>query len=291
MHSLYAMKENGQGGASRLEFCVDAVERNAKQYGIFWTVHEFNGDRKKENLVQLNGFAVDIDCEDKNEALEKIKRGLYPTWLIETKRGYHVYWLFTRPIMTSYSEEIEREYRAMLLNRIIPFYDADKKAADISRLLRAPYFMHWKDPKAPYLVKPVAENGVTYTWEQIERFFPDKVADQTFLEQRRAATKIVKLSRHDGKNLFDKIYKMNCKDALTQLSGHASVGGDVFTFRKTTGNNFNIFSNGKGTSCWIDRDGHIGSLDKGGPTIWQWLYWYSHDHKKVYQTMREVFGV
>lgn len=277
----------GGGPAIVLKHAIYAPEKNQKGLGIFWTVNEFSGERKKENLTQLNGFAIDIDG-DKESAIKQIRRSLYPTWVIETKRGFHIYWLFKKPIETAYEPELEADYRATLTNKLIPFFNADKNAADICRLLRAPYFLHQKDPADPFLVFPKEVNNVTYSWEQIDRFFPDKTADKQWEETVRQAKKVLGFTKKTD-SLFKKIDSINSQVALQRLSGHPACAGEQFTFKPTRSGKQNILVNGRSTSCWIDSLGKIGSHDKGGPTIWQWLFWYSHNHKQVFQTVKEVF--
>jgi hypothetical protein len=268
---------------------LDAPKENKAGYGIFWTVQEFDGPRVKENLCALNGFAVDIDTPDKSETLKKIKKGLLPTWLIETKNGYHVYWLFPDPMLVQYSEELETRYRSTMQNRLVPFYEADVKARDLCRILRAPYFLHQKDPKNPFMISVTQENDfVRYSWSQIDRFYDDMNADREWEGTISRAARELKIPKSGG--FFDKVFRLNAISALEILSGTPEVGGDVYAFSRTASGGFNIISNGKGTSCWVDSEGHIGSLDKGGPTIWQWLYWYQRDHKAVYQTMRKYFS-
>lgn len=289
MKTLYRMKENGAGGAHPIGHCSDARSWNRRGYGIFWTIQEFSEERKKEKLSQLNGFAIDIDTENKIQAQGSIKRGLLPSILIETKNGYHVYWLFKEPIEVNYSQDLEIEYKAIVVNRLIPFYGGDKNAADLCRLLRAPYFEHLKNPNEPFMVRPLFETEARYEWSQIEKFYPDELANKFLGEQEREAIRTLKL-KTGGKDYFAKIYAMDCKKALEQLSGHPSVSGERYSFRANTSGTQNILVDGKGTSCWVDCSGKIGSLDKGGPTIWQWLYWYCRDHKQVFKTMKGVFG-
>lgn len=289
MRTLYAMKEGG-GAAIEIENILEAPSYNEKGYGIFWAIHEFSGARKKENLTQLNGFAIDIDEGTKQEQLALIKRGLYPTWLIESKRGFHIYWLFHTPLECIFNKPLEQEYRAIMLNRIIPFYNADKNAADIPRLLRAPYFFHLKDPNDKFLVFVKEENPVTYSWHQIVCFYPDIESEKTQNLHQKQAAKILNLPK-GGKDYFNTIYQLNCKDALMLLSGHKTVNSDVYSFKQNTSGSIQILVNGKSTSCWVDKDGKIGSFDKGGPTIWQWLFWYLKDHKKVHAVIKEVLHV
>lgn len=288
MQQFYVMKENGGGGALPVKSLeAKAYNSASRKMGVFWCLHEFDGPRQKQNITRLNGFAVDIDTGSKKESLEIIKRGLWPTWLIETKGGYHVYWLFKEPLEVTYSEELDNRYAHTMMNRIIPFYAADPKAKDLARLLRVPYFMHWKDPNNPFMIIPVDENPVSYTWEQIENFYPDALGQKRLVDSVTTAKRNLRLP--NGDDFFDRVYRTDCKQALEVLSGSVHVNGDVYSFRPTAGGCQNILSNGKGTSCWIDREGRIGSLDKGGPTFFQWLFWYHGDYKKVYQITKEVF--
>lgn len=282
---VYCMKEGG--GAFQEIDITDAPKKNQENLGIFWTVHEFDGARKQENIVQLNGFAVDIDSGTKAEQLARIKKGLYPTWLIESKRGFHVYWLFKEPMKVEFSEGLRLEYSHIVKERLVPFYNADPKAADLSRVLRIPYFYHCKEPLDKFLIKVVDENPVFYTWRTIERFFPAPSKKKVFEDQIKTIRKQIRIKNED--DVFNKVWYMDSKSALEQISGHAIVAGDKYSFKRNISGTFQIIVNGKSTSCWVDANKHIGSHDKGGPTIWQWLYWYCKDHKTVYKTMREVF--
>lgn len=269
---------------------LEAPKKNKERYGIFWTIHEFSGARQKQNLTAINGFAVDIDTDDKIGARENIRKGLYPTFLVETKRGWHCYWLFKEPLITSYNQELDDLYKHTMTKRLIPFYGADPKASDLCRLLRVPYFLHWKDPNDPFMVRVESDNEVFYDWKTIDRFYPN-VADNALVNTHKQATvRSLKLGKK-GDDFFRTIGNLNCKDALEALSGHASVGGELYSFRRNTAGSEQILVNGKSTSCWIDIDGKIGSYDKGGPTIWQWLFWHLSDHKKVYEVVKEVLGV
>lgn len=285
MDCFYRMKENG-GPMVKIDHAVDAPSWNKKGYGIFWSIQEFDGARRKENLTYLNGFAIDIDSGAKEEQLELIKTNIWPTWVIETKRGFHLYWLFHEPQEVRFTEELELQYKGTL-KKLIWFYGADENAADICRVLRAPYFYHLKEPSDPFMVKVKAENPIRYDWRRIDDFFqlppPEKESKvpKTFLHK--------KLGTNKG-SVFELLADMNAKDGLEKLSGHHGVSGEVYSFRQCMNGNQNIYVNKKSTSCWIDKDGKIGSLDKGGPTIWQWLYWYHRDHKKVYEIVKEVFS-
>lgn len=280
---IYYMPEGG--GPATPCHIADAPKFNEKGFGIFWTVHEFEGDRKIQNIVELNGFAIDIDEGTKEQQLEKIKKGCYPTLIIESKRGYHIYWLFKEPLKVTFSEELQSRYQHTMQNRLIPFYKADNKAKDLARLLRAPNFFHLKDPTDPFLIKVLANNPVYYTWDRIDSFYKDAIAHKVVLKHQKEFLSKTKMK--DAEDFFNSVWRLNCKHGLELLSGTEAVRGDVFDFKKNTAGTEQIIVNGKSTSCWIDSEGKIGSHDKGGPSIWQWLYWYSRDHKIVYRNLKK----
>jgi hypothetical protein len=123
----------------------DAHDWNQKGYGIFQTVNWFIGPRRKSKLQGINAWAVDIDTGSKEQMLLKIHQGLIPTLVVETKRGYHLYW--------KAKDGSERTWKAIVWDRLVPFYGADRNAKDLCRTLRVPGFLHQKDLANPFLVK------------------------------------------------------------------------------------------------------------------------------------------
>jgi hypothetical protein len=263
----------------------EAFEWNAKKWGIFWTVNSFHGEaRTKEEVKKILAWAVDIDPEngeEKPELLARIEAGPKPTSVIESGRGYHVYF--------DADDSAKPENYTPIVNEMVRFYGGDKKAKDPARLLRPPGFLHWKDPENPKPVRLLKEYFFTdhkFSEKEMRVLFPEPKAPDV-RKEKQELKKILNFQKDSG--LFERIYSMNCKDGLERLSGHPAVGMETFTFHRTSGGNFNIIVNGKGTSCWIDQHGRIGSADGGGPTLWQYINWYHKDHKKTYQFFKEVF--
>lgn len=253
-----------------------AKEYNARGFGIFWTVNEFNGPRRIENLQRINAWAVDLDTGTKKEQLEKISAApLRPSLIIESKRGYHVYY-------RAY-DAVPEHWNAIMLDRLVPFFGADKNARDLARILRAPGYAHMKDPLNPYMIEKVYEFPVAYTEQQMATRFPEShqiTAQREIHRQARASMP------RESDSFWDKVWHLDCEDVLTRLSGDDLVNNEIYTFRRTSSGNMNIYVNGKSTSCWIDSSGRIGSLDKGGPTIAQWLKWYGHDWTTVVKVIK-----
>ena len=88
---------------------------------------------------------------------------------------------------------------------------------------------------------------------------------------------------------WERVFNLDCRHALATLSGDSMVRGEVFTFTPTRDGKCNVLVNGAGTSVWVDANGRIGSLSKGGPTIAQWLRWYGNDWRSIVDTIKARF--
>lgn len=262
-------------GMSRCSL-ADAPMWNQKGHGIFITVNDFNGPRTKENLKKINCWVIDLDSGTKDEMAEKIRSGLTPSLVVETKQGFHCWWV---------ARDADPHYwNAIVLDRLVPFYGADKNARDLCRVLRMPGFFHLKDPSDPFLIKKVYEHRVSYSQSQLVSFYPDlsKPERKEFITRNKK-----ELGQTD--DFWENVWRMDCIDALEKLSGTKHVNHEEFSFRKNSNGKFNILVNGKGTSSFIDRDFRIGSLSDGGPTIAQWLKWYGHSWRDVVSIIKEFF--
>lgn len=126
----------------------DAKELNRQGYGIHWMPQIFKGtSRKTEDLVKIRFWLADIDTGDKDTMLARINSLPVPTTcLVETKRGFHCYWLAKNATIENYAT-IERG--------ISEFLCADNSLITPTHTLRAPGFFHMKDPKHPFLIKTI----------------------------------------------------------------------------------------------------------------------------------------
>lgn len=260
-------------------------------FGIFMTVNDFDGARRKENLRRINAWPIDIDAGTKQEQHARLHSSpLPPSVIVETKRGYQAYWMA--------KDAQAKHWNAIVLERLVPFFGADKNARDLCRILRVPGFLHLKDPADPFQIKTVWKWDVAYTEQQMARAF-EWVPNAATLEQakREAQAKERELARQrataagmfTSETLWDAIWNLDCEDGLRRLSGHWAVGGEQYTFRSTTRGNRNVFVNGKSSSCFIDENKRIGSLDGGGPTLVQWLRWFRHDWKVVIDVLKDLY--
>lgn len=157
-------------GFGTVELGLDALENyNKEGFGIYWTLNEFKGARKKENLTKITHWFCDIDGGNKPEQMKLINALLIPpSFIIETKNGYHCYWAVEGDTTIENFEYIERGIAEKL--------HADIHATDVLRLLRVPGFLHQKDPNAPFEVTLLDYAGSDrfYTEAQMLAYFAKK---------------------------------------------------------------------------------------------------------------------
>lgn len=287
MHELYKMLDypKDQNTPATIVSIDESYIWNNKNYGIFWTVNSFGGlPRLKTNLKKINAWALDLDDGTKEEQWEKIKSGIRPSRVIETKRGFQIYF-------NAIDATLEH-FKHIMLDRLVPYYGADKRAWDLCRILRAPNYYHCKDPENKFLIKECRVRDIndpvpSFTENDICNFYQDVNKEKR--EAYKNKIEVAKKENNLSDNVFNEIYNLDQMEALIRLSGTDAVCGEVFTFKPTSKNRYNIFVNGKSTSCFIDEKRMIGSLDGGSPTIWQFVNWYFKDHKKTYQHIRKHF--
>ena len=164
----------------------EAPTWNERGHGIFWTVNEFSGPRKVENLSRIRAWAIDIDDGTKEEQEERIQRSpLVPSLVVESKNGYHVYW--------SAADGTAENWHAIVTDRLVPFFGADPRARDIARILRATGYAHMKNPAAPFIVRPVHRWKVAYTEAQMLRALP-----RAYRQRAREEQHVDKLAAFTG---------------------------------------------------------------------------------------------
>jgi len=256
---------------------VKAGEMNRQGFGIYWAVNLFHGARRRENLDRILAWYVDIDSGSKEEQMARLQRSpLAPTLVIETKNGYHAYWKAKDATPESWDDIVR--------HRLVPFYGADERARDVCRIMRVPGYLHQKDPADPFLVKVVWFWDVGYREHEIAQAYPLN-ADGLSMGPR--PTMQVETYASDG--FWEAVFRLDCAKGLRRLSGHPAVNGERYELRPTTRGNQNVYVNGRCSSCWIDNQGRIGSLSRGGPSLYQWLRWFGNSPRRCAEVLKEVF--
>lgn len=273
---LYASKDQPDA-TDKGYFKIDidkADQWNSKGYGIFWTVNEFDGPRRKVNLKILNSWYVEMELEDKPTQMSRLELSpVPPSLIVESKRGYHVYWDCRDATLTNYKR---------ILKGLREHFKADGNAQDVTRCLRVPGFNHLKDISDPFPVQIV--------WQYDNRY-SERLMMFSFVNEEEAPR--VKYKRElmvvEGADFWSKAMSLDCELALKRLSGTRHVNCEHFSFRPNSNGTLQILVNGKSSPAWIDQNKKIGSSSKGGPGVAQWLHWYGHSYSEVRQILVDIF--
>jgi hypothetical protein len=271
--TLYALHDSKPSGALKIEKPEHAHELNKQGYGIFHTVNSFEGLRRITHLKKLNSWYVELDEGEKYQQLAAIMDSpVLPNLIVESKRGYQLYWDAREATVDNY---------VPILKELQRFFGGDSKASDIARLLRAPGFNHMKDPADPFEVRAVWKLPGTYSEAIMLHYFPTDV-----VEEDRVA-KPTSVLRVHGDSFWKKVDSMDCMAALQVLSGSSYVNYERYTFRPTARGRFNIWVNGKSSSCFIDENRKIGA--KAGPHVGMWLKYFNHSTAEVVRILKHFF--
>lgn len=210
----------GVDGITPLTTAFPDPDKQNQGYGMFFSVNGLknNKSRKADNLYCLNAFFADIDWPDKknpptNAQMRAFKQAVYedltfciasgreafvedpkqatvapgPSAIVETKNGFHIYWLLDQPYFLgrvaegrgpseggdpeSRDEATLREYRKAHAN-IISRFQADPQCIDPVRVLRVPDSYHLKNPAEPFQIKlRYFEPENVYSFEQMIDFW------------------------------------------------------------------------------------------------------------------------
>lgn len=151
------------------------------------TSNQYEDGRKKvkgEDITDFNSWFLDIDAGKENgkylpldevaRRKEKMRAVISalpePTAVIETRNGYHVYF-------ACYGVANREDWQAIEDKLIDCIKIADPCARDVARLLRVPYSIHTKDPKAPYTCNLISAARVQYPAADINSLLDAKADD------------------------------------------------------------------------------------------------------------------
>lgn len=148
---------------------AEALPYNKEKWDIFRTVNSFHGNSKASaELKELLYWFVDIDSdealnipEQKAEMRQRLRKvPVFPTMVVESYRGYHLYWKASGATKENY-RNIEEA--------LIKLLDGDKKVKDWSRILRLPNTTQYKH-KVAHFMKVCYHNSTPYTEEAMMMF-------------------------------------------------------------------------------------------------------------------------
>jgi hypothetical protein len=89
--------------------------------------------RTKQRVVKL-----------KNEFIKKYGSQIKDTMIIETKNGYHIYWVLQGGSVSKF---------VPIQKALAQKFSSDPMITNLSRVMRIPGFYHMKNPESPYMVR------------------------------------------------------------------------------------------------------------------------------------------
>jgi len=212
---------------------------NEQGYESYFTVNGFKeaNDNKKEQCTNINAFFIDIDGRKDEAELESIKEILDPSFITETKNGYHLYWLLDEVIYrdecfgNEWEEKVARWEK--IEQSIVKTLKGDPVVKDLTRILRVPNTLYWKKSgdaykkgkeNAPFKIKGVYKNlANTYSMDQVEEAFPLK-EDTLSFPSVPTNTSLAKFADAEKKDFFDRVndkFPMQERESFKRLiSGH-----------------------------------------------------------------------
>lgn len=238
-HSYRFIDGTGEG---RYAVTSDTYRKdlNEQGYDAYFTVNGFSGapDAKREHCTSLNAFFVDIDGRKDEKELEQIKTRLMPTFIIETMRGYHIYWCLDEIV---YKEDHTEDEWARLITEweeieqsLVSTLSADPVVKDLTRILRVPKSYYWKKTgdaykqgisASPFRILGIhRQPSATYSFTNIREAFPytpEKVYDDTPSIHLAGTEKVKKYSEAEREDFFhrvDKAYPLEDRPSFTALT-------------------------------------------------------------------------
>ncbi len=269
---------NPRKGMKPVSF-VEALELNSEKHkiGIFAPVNLFHSSKRtNDNVKKIAAWAIDIDDGDKEEQLERLRRApLQPSIIVESKRGYHAYWL-------ARDGKVEN-YREIVRDRLVPFFKGDKNAADLARVLRVPGFRHWKDPEKPFMVREIFRTEARYRESQMQTYFLSEAEKPKPLNATRENLKL------ENSEFWKRWDEIGAKRMLEDFSGKPIVSGQHYSFRRLRTGKLNIYADNKLTPNFIDTNDKIGGGAKAGPTFLQWAMWFGASRKEAIEQVKRMY--
>jgi hypothetical protein len=163
---------------------VDVEYTKLAGYGVFFAVNEFgnvlneHGNRRYEaNATRATACFIDFDDGTKQEQMERIETfTLKPSAVVETGRGYHVYWFL----------EPTADFRlwSRIQTALATVYKGDTACSDPARLLRLPGSWHTKQEPVQVVLRELCPER-RYTLAELELFCPPEPVQVFVLPERK----------------------------------------------------------------------------------------------------------
>ncbi|WP_201007935.1 DNA-primase RepB domain-containing protein [Paenibacillus glycanilyticus] len=116
-------------------------------------------------------------AELKKQFLNKHGERIKDTMIVETKNGYHIYWIMQDGNINKF---------VPIQKALAQTFDSDPMITNLSRVMRIPGFYHMKNPESPYMVKVIQwGREKPFTQEELIKRLELKPAVTSKLKQKR----------------------------------------------------------------------------------------------------------
>lgn len=164
-------KNSGRKVLRALTSSVDRAARWAEniiqeqlEYDLYFGVlPRVDGRTTKDGIKSSAVLWVDIDCKvpgHRSRAYMQLQDDLMPSYIIDSGRGLHAYWLLNEVIVNV--AQVEAVNKALACH-----FNADLSCYDRTRVLRVPSSLNFKDKKNPVEVRILKRTPVRYPLESI----------------------------------------------------------------------------------------------------------------------------
>lgn len=181
------------------------------------------GGTKQNQITHINASFIDLDAgrdtkgkyfnssivaKKKTQMLNAINKcPLKPTIYVETRNGYQVYWIYTKPISS-----LDKTSWSVLQNKICNHFisvGSDPRVLKINQVLRVPHTLWHKkyEGQLPFLTK-VSPVSYKYTFNQVAKAFQAEKSTKSkenswSIEKKNAKAKSVSAPIGQSANLLD----------------------------------------------------------------------------------------
>ena len=213
---------------------VDSISDENKNGDIYYVVN--SGSDKNDGITKFNAVFIDFDAgKNKNDeyyTLEEVKNykasiinklKLYntePTFIIETRNGYHVYWAL--------EESATVEKWQLCTNKLISKFNSDKQVNNPARLMRLPFTYWMKNKSNPFYVDIVSFKDTKYNVDHLL----DSLSDVEINDGEKCGGN----KRSNNKYLYTTTTKTHDNKFLIQ-------SGDIIGLRKVLNTDKIVFNN------------------------------------------------
>lgn len=173
--------------------------------------------RSANNAENIYAFVIDIDWT-KDEIWKNYEWLDKPTYVIETKKWHHIYYILKKPLLY---KDYKKEFTT-IEERLVVLMKWDPKCTDSSRILRVPWFKYRKDNKWEYEITIKEHNDIEYDYLDIynftEKYYVSWWKDN---EEKKVLTKKIKdpKIKISFDEFFDEVQRIDVVDVLYDLFG------------------------------------------------------------------------